>query len=126
MTPQTGAGQVEWAELLTSDPSAALKFYTELFGWVKTKAVNLGPAVGTYQMFADARPNDSQGGFMRRPSSIKHSAWIFYTAVADVNAAVATVKELGGKTVNQPSQAPNGRRYAIVSDPQGVVAGLIS
>ena len=30
---QTKHGQFSWNELLTTDPSAATKFYTQLFGW---------------------------------------------------------------------------------------------
>ena len=30
---QTKHGQFSWNELLTTDPGAATKFYTQLFGW---------------------------------------------------------------------------------------------
>src|SRR5436309_9914215 len=44
-------GDFSWNELATTDWRAALNFYQPLFGWETTSAMDMGPDVGTYQMF---------------------------------------------------------------------------
>ena len=43
-------GDVSWHELYTTDAEAAMKFYTELFGWRPTESMDMGP-MGKYHMF---------------------------------------------------------------------------
>lgn len=122
----TGPGTFVWNELLTPDPSGATKFYTELFGWVKTKSVNMGPAVGTYQMFSDSRDKPDIGGIQRPPSPIKNATWAYYALVADMDGAVATIKADGGKVLKGPAKTPSGGRYLLYNDPQGALAAIFS
>ena len=49
------------------------------------------------------------------------SYWMPYFQVADADAAVAKVKELGGSVMVPPQDIPNTGRFAIVSDPQGAM-----
>ena len=39
---------------MTTDAAAAMKFYSELFGWQPSEAMDMGP-VGKYQMFNRGR-----------------------------------------------------------------------
>src|ERR1700761_2249994 len=45
MSPGGGVGDFTWHELATTDPEAALGFYTELFGWSKGAAHDMGDMV---------------------------------------------------------------------------------
>jgi predicted enzyme related to lactoylglutathione lyase len=49
----------------------------------------------------------------------------FYVAVADPAAALKKAERLGGKTVMQPQQIPNGPLIAQFADPEGNVIGLL-
>jgi hypothetical protein len=44
-------GDFSWHELTTTDWPAALHFYHRLFGWEKAGSMEMGPDIGTYQMF---------------------------------------------------------------------------
>ncbi len=109
-------GAFSWSELLSSDWKAGFKFYSELFGWKKTEAMQMGE-MGTYQMFA-ANKKDI-GGMMNRPKEMKETAWLYYVTTEDIDAAVTRVKTHGGKLVNGPMQIPGGGRVAQFLDNQG-------
>ncbi|TNF23418.1 MAG: VOC family protein [Deltaproteobacteria bacterium] len=110
-------GQFSWHELMTSDPDAAWAFYSELFGWQKQEAMDMGDG-GVYQIFAPA-DGGSFGGLMRKPDAMPMSAWLHYIKVADVGAAIATAQRLGGTLVNGPIPVPGGDLVAQLIDPQG-------
>jgi predicted enzyme related to lactoylglutathione lyase len=57
-------GEASWHELMTTDSAAAMKFYSEVFGWRPTESVDMGP-MGKYQMFN--RPHGMIGGMMNKP-----------------------------------------------------------
>src|SRR5919106_3014776 len=57
--PEIGEGS--WHELMTTDAPAAMKFYTDVFGWQPSEALDMGPQ-GKYQMFN--RPFGMIGGMM--------------------------------------------------------------
>ena len=59
-------GDVSWHELYTTDGDAAMTFYTALFGWKPTEAMDMGE-MGKYQMFGRAFP---LGGMMNKPPNM--------------------------------------------------------
>jgi hypothetical protein len=109
-------GEFSWHELMTSDWEGAWSFYSSLFGWEKTEAMDMGE-MGTYQMYG--RGAHPLGGMMNRPPDMPVSAWLFYVRVPDTFAAVEKVKELGGKVMNGPMEVPGGDMIAQCCDPQG-------
>ena len=58
-------GNVGWRELRAGELESAFAFYSGLFGWKKTQAMDMGP-MGTYQLFDDrrrtGRRHDDQDG----------------------------------------------------------------
>ena len=60
--PEVGEGS--WLELMTTDAPAALKFYSDIFGWQPSEAMDMGP-MGKYYMFN--RPHGMIGGMMNKP-----------------------------------------------------------
>jgi predicted enzyme related to lactoylglutathione lyase len=110
-------GELSWMELMTSDVDAALKFYTELFGWRATDAMDMGE-MGKYQMFGRSFP---LGGMMRKPPALANVPphWGLYFRVPDVHAAAERVKARGGQILNGPMEVPGGDWIVNCLDPQG-------
>ncbi|MDC0707659.1 VOC family protein [Stigmatella sp. ncwal1] len=126
----TGRGRasieaVAWHELNTTDREHAWTTYSELFGWRATGALNLGPEVGTYQMFTWDGAGRDVGGMVntaRFPSI--HTHWLFYLTVEDLDAAIAKVRSSGGQALNGPMEVPGGDRIVQCEDPQGAAFAL--
>ncbi len=109
-------GDVSWHELMSKDWEKAFDFYSDLFGWEKGTAMDMGDA-GTYQL---VQVNGSDfGGMMGLPEGMPMSAWMYYVNVADIDAAVERVKENGGQVMMGPMDVPGGDKVAACMDPQG-------
>lgn len=132
-TPRTYPHGVPcWIDLETPDIDASLAFYEALFGWAFTSKLPPG-APGSYivasldgtdatALAAIATPDATDG------STGAGAVWNTYLAVDDVDAAAATVGELGGTVVSPPETVgPPGAaagRMARILDPQGVPGRL--
>jgi hypothetical protein len=115
-------GKLVWADLFTTDPDAATKFYAGLLGWTAAPVEQKGRS---YIIFSnDGRP--VAGLAPRRENGGTHpSRWIGYFSVADIDAAVAAVTSDGG-TVHAPSHKfPDRGMQAIVADKDGNPFGLL-
>ena len=110
-------GDFMWHELATTDVSAALAFYGELFGWTAGNAMDMGPA-GVYQVFK--RGEKELGGMFIKPNAVPAAPhWLYYTRVPNLEAALAKVTAGGGRVVMGPHQVPGGAFIAMCVDPQG-------
>jgi predicted enzyme related to lactoylglutathione lyase len=120
-----GSGAVAWHELNTTDREHAWASYSELFGWRATGTFELGPELGTYQLFTWDGAGREVGGMVNtaRTPSI-HTHWLFYLAVEDLDAALEKVRALGGRVLNGPMQVPGGDRVAQCEDQQGAAFAL--
>lgn len=118
-----GLGDFSWFELYTPDPDAAWRFYSTLFGWEKTSAMDMGD-MGVYQMFGRGGgiPN---GGIMKPPPGAP-AAWSPYALVKDAKAAAAATTANGGKILNGPMEVPGGDWIAQGMDPQGAMFAVHS
>ena len=117
-------GEFSWHELATTDHEAAWSFYSELFGWQKTDAMDMGD-MGTYQMYG--RGAHTLGGMFNKPAEMPGPPrWLYYIYVADVNATVEEVKALGGQVLNGPMEVPGGDLIAQCMDPQGAAFAVYS
>lgn len=105
-----------WHELATSDQQGALAFYTELFGWSRGPAHDMGPA-GTYQLIEHG--GAQIGGIYKVMDASKPPHWLTYIEVASVDRAAAAAKAAGGRVVQGPMAVPGGSRIAQILDPQG-------
>ena len=119
--PEPGEGS--WHELMTTDADAAMQFYSEVFGWQPSEAMDMGP-MGKYQMFN--RPHGMIGGMMNKPPEMAHLPpyWGIYFLVPDINAAVERVKANGGQILNGPMEVPGGDWVVNAMDPQGAAFSL--
>ena len=112
----TPPGDFSWHELATSDQQGALAFYTELFGWSRGPAHDMGPA-GTYQLVEHG--GAQIGGIYKVMDASKPPHWLTYIEVASVDRAAAAAKAAGGRVVRGPMEVPGGSRIAQILDPQG-------
>ena len=123
--PETApqVGEASWHELMTTDADAAMKFYSDVFGWKPSEALDMGE-MGKYQMFN--RPHGMIGGMMNKPPAMAQVPpnWTIYFRVPDINAAAERIKANGGKIVNGPMEVPGGDWVLIATDPQGAAFGL--
>ena len=114
-------GFMSWHELMTDDQEAAFRFYSQLFGWQKTDAVQ--SPMGVYQMYG--KNGQTYGGIGGRPKDYPYGPhWLYYTKVADLDAALERVKKKGGEVMHGPMEVPGGSRVAQCKDPQGALFAL--
>ena len=110
-----------WHELVAGDWESAFRFYSQLFGWQKTDAIQ-GP-MGTYQMYG--KGGRTLGGMMTKPKDYPAPPhWLYYVKVADLDGALARVKKDGGQVMHGPMEVPGGDRVAQCTDPQGAAFAL--
>ena len=116
-------GEVSWHELMTTDAPAALTFYSEVFGWQPSEAMDMGP-LGKYHMFN--RPHGMIGGMMNKPPEMAHVPpnWQIYFRVPDITAATERIKANGGQILNGPMEVPGGDWIVNAMDPQGAAFAL--
>jgi predicted enzyme related to lactoylglutathione lyase len=116
-------GDASWHELMTTDMTAAMQFYQEVFGWQPGQSMDMGE-MGTYQIFN--RPRGQIGGMMNKPPEMANVPpnWQIYFRVPDVDAAAERIKAEGGRILFGPMDVPDGDRIVNAMDPQGAAFGL--
>ena len=119
-------GEFSWHELATSDYEAGFDFYSALFGWKKTTAMDMGE-MGVYQMY-ESGDHELGGMYNLLPETPAPPHWLLYAKVPDVDAAAETVKSRGGQVLNGPMDVPGGSGDRVVQcmDPQGAAFALHS
>ena len=113
----SNTGRFVWYELMTSDPKAAIAFYSEVIGW-KTQPFGEG---SDYTMWMGSQ--GPLGGVMQLPEAAKQMGapphWMSNVIVDDVDATLAKVKELGGRVYKEAEDIPTVGRFGVIADPQG-------
>jgi len=118
-------GAPAWFELHSRDYDTVLGFYRDVFGW-KTTVMSDSP--GFRYTTLDGDGPDPLAGVMDGAGFLPDKApsrWEIYFLVADTDAAVTRVVELGGTVTETPQDSPFGR-MATVTDPTGAALKLIS
>lgn len=116
-------GRCSWNELVTTDQTTALPYYSALLGWTSKEAMPMGE-MGDYT-FLDCGETRI-GAMMDRASPDQPLKWTFYFAIPDVDAAVDKVKAGGGTVIMGPMDVPGGQRIILAIDPQGASVGFVS
>jgi predicted enzyme related to lactoylglutathione lyase len=114
-----------WSELYTTDITASKAFYGAVLGWT---ADTHGPEndPGGYTEFKVG--DRAIAGMMLKPADMPAEVppcWAVYFTVADTDAAVARVNELGGTTIMPPREIEPGR-FAVVADPTGAAFQVLA
>ena len=115
-------GKMVWADLFTTDPESAQKFYCGLLGWTAESIEQKGKG---YTIFSNA--GEPVAGLSPRGIKGKGhpSRWIGYYSVGDISASLALVSKSGGSIKADSRKFPNRGFQAIFVDAEGVPLGLI-
>jgi predicted enzyme related to lactoylglutathione lyase len=113
-----------WAELSARGLDQDLAFYGRVFGWT-TRSSDMGEGQPPYNEFLlDGR---SIAGAMEMnpmvPAQVP-SYWMVYFNVDDVDASYGKAIAGGAHEMLAPGEFPGGR-FAILTDPQGALFGLL-
>jgi predicted enzyme related to lactoylglutathione lyase len=103
-------------EIPAKDPSTASKFYADAFDW----KIQVDPGFDYHMFQADPGPG---GGFVKvgeeMGMSYKPGEVLIYISTDDIDATLAKIESLGGKTLQSKTEIPNTGWFAIFSDPTG-------
>ena len=119
----TTPGHGAWNELVTSDPSAALAFYQDQFGWTKGDAMPMGP-LGDYQFIEHG--GEMIGAVMNLPSPDMPPAWGFCFRVPDIDEAQRRITGGGATITYGPTEVPGGDMVIQAIDPQGAAFMIVA
>lgn len=118
-----GPGTVCWNELATTDRTAAISFYGELFGWRAESQPVPGEQPYIVFMMGD-RPAAGALEMDERWGGVPPH-WLVYFAVEDCDSTAARATELAGAVVTGPMDIENVGRLAVLRDPQGAAFAVI-
>jgi predicted enzyme related to lactoylglutathione lyase len=107
-----------WADLSTTDPDRAAKFYSALFGWETMMGDKDYIHIKNGENFIGGIPPAKY----QKPGVPPH--WLSYFYVSDVEDTAARAKQLGATLHMPPMQIENVGTMAIVGDPQGAVFAI--
>lgn len=112
-----------WVELNAKDLLSDKLFYWNAFGWDPKESTVPGTNYTEFKLGGAS----IAGGLPMDPDLPEGTPpnWIVYFLVADTDASVAKLTELGGGVHHPPSDVPGVGRFAIVHDPQGGVFALL-
>ena len=109
-------------QLNTSDPEAAERFYSELFGW---RFDSVGNAETPY--WGIFRGDQLNGGMMPLPDGAPMpSHWLVYFGSEDVDASAERIRSSGGTLMVEPMDVPPSGRILVAQDPQGAIFALFA
>jgi predicted enzyme related to lactoylglutathione lyase len=114
-------GTLCWADLCTSDPAPARKFYAETFGWEIATTPNDPSGYLHIKNGAQFIGGMPPGQFLP-PGVPPH--WLLYFVASNCDAAAEKAKSLGARIHNGPMTIENVGRMAIIADPQGAVFAI--
>lgn len=113
-------GQYVWYELMTTDPKAAIGFYTAVIGWGTEEFSGAGEP---YTMWTTT--GGPLGGVLQLPPEAKSMGapphWLGYIGTPDTDKTLERARTLGGKLLVGPMDIPTVGRFAVIADPQGAV-----
>ncbi len=113
------ANPVMHFEVLGKDAQALQRFYGEAFGWQMQDVMN-----GSYYMADPGVDGAINGGVGAAPEGGAGHV-TFYVGVDDPAGALERIRQLGGRTIQEPMDVPNGPTIALFADPEGHVVGLV-
>lgn len=104
-------------EFSAKDLEASGKFYSELFGWEVQQMPEMN--------YASYETGEGVGGGFN-PASDDYPAGtvIVYIGTDDIEASLAKVESLGGKSVSPKTEIPGFGWFGLFSDPTGNMVGL--
>ena len=119
-------GSMSWAELTTNYPRDAAMFFTGLLGLGFEQDVEQSSDGGRHSVLKSSdRPVAGIAQPARRAGeSSTQPYWTVYFGVTDVEAAIASTVDSGGRLLAGPFEVANFSRMAKLGDPAGAVFGV--
>lgn len=106
-------------EVVGKDLQALQSFYKDAFDWQVEQYLDT-----PYAMAHPGGEGSINGGIgYAMDGGAGHVT--FYVAVPDLEAALSKIESLGGTTVMEPSEVPEGPSIAMFTDPEGHLVGLV-
>jgi uncharacterized protein len=105
-----------FAELHTSDPEAARRFYGAVFGWSAVDAAGPSGAASLFQV-----DGQDVAGALRSDGS---NRWVPYVSVDSVDRTTARALELRASLITAPLDMAGSARTSVIQDPAGGVVGF--
>jgi predicted enzyme related to lactoylglutathione lyase len=123
MAEERAHGSIVWTDLTVADAVRIRDFYAAVVGW------GIEPvSMGDYSDFSMVTPGDKTpiAGVChaRGPNARLPPQWLIYVSVPNLDASVRRCLELGGKVVDGP-RSMGEKKFCVIQDPAGAVAGLI-
>ncbi|MER6528276.1 VOC family protein [Streptomyces sp. NPDC001508] len=109
-------GTPAWNELVTFETASVVKFYTTVFGYGQEPVVSADFDYVTLRL--DGRPVAGVHGVGHGLPRDRGPHWRTYFEVADTDATLHRIVELGGR-VREPAHDSDRGRVAAVADPEG-------
>lgn len=113
-------GTFSWTDLATTDPEAAKRFYTSLFGWDHEDQPIPGDG-GAYTML---RRDGKDVAALFRGQEGMPTAWSSYVTVESADSTAAKATDLGGTLMAEPFDVMDAGRMAVIQDPSGAVVSV--
>jgi predicted enzyme related to lactoylglutathione lyase len=118
-------GHCAWNELATSNPEAAIRFYTSQFGWSAAGEMDMGE-MGAYRFLQASGQRFMLGAAYQKVEADPVSHWLYYFRVPNLDVASETIKQLGGQIHMEPVALPEGPDFSLIAyDPAGAAFGLV-
>lgn len=108
---EPGVGEFCWEHLNTSDPAAAVPFYTEVVGWGTQ-------AFGPMSFFTREAGTKPVAVVSQVPVGVQPH-WLTYVKVDDLAATNDKVRALGGTVIEERITVPGKGSFALLQDPFG-------
>ncbi|MCY1015876.1 VOC family protein [Pyxidicoccus sp. MSG2] len=122
LSPKPLYGKFVWHDLVTQNPAAVKRFYSQLLGW------EFQDVAGSKRPYSLIKAEGRFIGGIVQPTGVgkgEYSQWLGYLSVPDVDRAVSQVRAGGGKALVGPEDVQNIGRAAVVTDPQGAPLGFV-
>ena len=117
-------GALTLNQLNTSDPEAAGRFYSELFGWDVRKVSGEGGPTGDQDYWGIYNHGNLNGGLMAlQPGTQAPPHWLVYFGTESLEDAREQIGRLEGQVFTDPIEVPGGR-LVVAADPQGAFFAL--
>lgn len=116
-------GTVGWFDLTVPDAGKVKDFYSAVVGWTTSEV-----PMGDYSDYCmNAGEGDTVAGICHAKgvNAGIPAAWLIYLTVADLDASLATCKNLGGQALTPVRDMGGYGRMAVIRDPAGAVCALI-
>jgi uncharacterized protein len=110
-----------WADLSSTDDTAAAEFYSRVFGWTWDES-----PIGEGMVHRDAKlgGHSIAGLDPVMPGSGMPTSWTNFVFVDDIDATVTSAKRLGATVAMEPMDVMGEGHMAVLVDPTGAAFGL--